>query len=103
MSRSHLPPTGAARHCLAGRSRGSRPALDGRRWRSYCEATRFVKRFNRGASVMTRTLSALDDLAAFTIEVPSWAYGNSGTRFKVFPAPGVPRDPYEKIADAAQV
>jgi L-rhamnose isomerase/sugar isomerase len=37
------------------------------------------------------------------IETPSWAYGNSGTRFKVFPQPGVPRDPYEKIADAATV
>jgi L-rhamnose isomerase/sugar isomerase len=35
--------------------------------------------------------------------VPSWAYGNSGTRFKVFAQPGVPRDPFEKIADAAQV
>jgi L-rhamnose isomerase/sugar isomerase len=37
------------------------------------------------------------------IELPSWAFGNSGTRFKVFAQPGVPRDPYEKIADAAQV
>ncbi len=37
------------------------------------------------------------------IETPSWAYGNSGTRFKVFAQAGVPRDPYEKIADAAQV
>jgi L-rhamnose isomerase / sugar isomerase len=37
------------------------------------------------------------------IELPSWAFGNSGTRFKVFPQPGVPRNPYEKIADAAQV
>jgi L-rhamnose isomerase/sugar isomerase len=37
------------------------------------------------------------------IETPSWAYGNSGTRFKVFPQPGVPRDPYEKVADAAAV
>ena len=35
--------------------------------------------------------------------MPSWAYGNSGTRFKVFSTPGVPRDPFEKIADAAQV
>ncbi|WP_420114019.1 L-rhamnose isomerase [Pseudactinotalea sp.] len=42
-------------------------------------------------------------LAAQTIELPSWAFGNSGTRFKVFSTPGVPRDPYEKIADAAQV
>jgi L-rhamnose isomerase / sugar isomerase len=37
------------------------------------------------------------------IEVPSWAFGNSGTRFKVFAQPGVPRDPFEKVADAAQV
>jgi len=37
------------------------------------------------------------------IETASWAYGNSGTRFKVFPQDGVPRDPYEKIADAATV
>lgn len=37
------------------------------------------------------------------IELPSWAFGNSGTRFKVFATPGTPRDPFEKIADAAQV
>src|SRR5690348_6716383 len=37
------------------------------------------------------------------VELPSWAFGNSGTRFKVFAQPGVPRDPYEKVADAAQV
>ncbi|MFD1931958.1 L-rhamnose isomerase [Nonomuraea mangrovi] len=37
------------------------------------------------------------------IETPSWAYGNSGTRFKVFAQRGVPRDPYEKLSDAAQV
>ena len=42
-------------------------------------------------------------LSGQQIELPSWAFGNSGTRFKVFPQPGVPRDPYEKIADAAQV
>src|SRR5256714_2139235 len=42
-------------------------------------------------------------LNALRIEVPSWAFANSGTRFKVFAQPGVPRDPYEKIADAAQV
>ena len=43
------------------------------------------------------------DLDDFGIEVPSWAYGNSGTRFKVFTTAGTPRDPLEKIADAAQV
>ncbi|MCU1474762.1 L-rhamnose isomerase [Amnibacterium sp.] len=44
-----------------------------------------------------------DALAAQAIELPSWAFGNSGTRFRVFPQAGVPRDPYEKIADAAKV
>jgi L-rhamnose isomerase / sugar isomerase len=44
-----------------------------------------------------------DTLRAQRIELPSWAFGNSGTRFKVFAQAGVPRDPYEKVADAAQV
>lgn len=43
------------------------------------------------------------ELATQAIELPSWAFGNSGTRFKVFAQAGVPRDPFEKIADAAQV
>ena len=37
------------------------------------------------------------------IELPSWAFGNSGTRFKVFAQPGMPRTPYEKLEDAAEV
>ena len=37
------------------------------------------------------------------VETTSWSYGNSGTRFKVFPQPGIPRDPFEKLADAAEV
>lgn len=45
----------------------------------------------------------IPELAKQAIELPSWAFGNSGTRFKVFAQPGVPRDPFEKIADAAQV
>ena len=42
-------------------------------------------------------------LEAQAIELPSWAFGNSGTRFKVFATPGTPRTPREKIADAAKV
>jgi L-rhamnose isomerase/sugar isomerase len=42
-------------------------------------------------------------LRAHQIELPSWAFGNSGTRFKVFGQPGVPRTPQEKADDAAQV
>jgi L-rhamnose isomerase/sugar isomerase len=50
----------------------------------------------------TRTRVAAQ-LRGQRIETASWAYGNSGTRFKVFPQEGVPRDPYEKLADAAVV
>jgi L-rhamnose isomerase/sugar isomerase len=42
-------------------------------------------------------------LTAQRIETPSWAYANSGTRFKVFAQAGVPRTAEEKIADAATV
>ena len=49
------------------------------------------------------TTTAMDALRQLQIETPSWAYGNSGTRFKVFAQAGVPRDPYEKVADAATV
>ena len=42
-------------------------------------------------------------LEAQAIELPSWAFGNSGTRFKVFTTAGTPRNPYEKIEDAATV
>jgi L-rhamnose isomerase / sugar isomerase len=42
-------------------------------------------------------------LRAHRIEVPSWAFGNTGTRFKVFAQPGVPRTVTEKVDDAAQV
>jgi L-rhamnose isomerase / sugar isomerase len=37
------------------------------------------------------------------IELPSWAFGNTGTRFKVFGQPGVPRNAFEKADDAGQV
>jgi L-rhamnose isomerase/sugar isomerase len=47
--------------------------------------------------------SAKRELGELKIEVPSWAYGNSGTRFKVFAQAGVPRDPFEKVSDAAVV
>ena len=42
-------------------------------------------------------------LRAQRVETPSWGYGDTGTRFAVFPQRGVPRDPFEKMADAAQV
>jgi L-rhamnose isomerase/sugar isomerase len=46
------------------------------------------------------TSPLLDNLK---IELPSWAFGNSGTRFKVFGTPGTPRTIEEKITDAATV
>ena len=45
----------------------------------------------------------VDQLSHQAIELPSWAFGNSGTRFKVFATPGTPRTVEEKVADAATV
>ncbi|MDQ3460778.1 MAG: sugar isomerase, partial [Deinococcota bacterium] len=42
-------------------------------------------------------------LKAQAIETPSWAYGNSGTRFKTFAAAGAARNVWEKVEDAALV
>jgi L-rhamnose isomerase/sugar isomerase len=52
---------------------------------------------------MTTFADIAPQLEALAVEVPSWAYGNSGTRFKVFGSPGTPRTVEEKIADAATV
>jgi L-rhamnose isomerase/sugar isomerase len=52
---------------------------------------------------VTSNPAVIAALRAQRIELPSWAFGNSGTRFKVFAQRGVPRTAEEKIADAAQV
>ena len=52
---------------------------------------------------MTSFSTISNRLGELAIEVPSWAYGNSGTRFRVFGTPGTPRTVEEKIADAATV
>jgi L-rhamnose isomerase/sugar isomerase len=49
------------------------------------------------------TVQIPEALGRLAIEVPSWAYGNSGTRFKVFGTPGTPRTVQEKLQDAAKV
>src|ERR1700737_4976494 len=73
------------------------PTREARAWaeRRTCAMTEATQR---------RRLSAIDEARrAQAIELPSWAFGNSGTRFRVFPQKGVPRDPFEKISDAAMV
>ncbi|MFE2536987.1 L-rhamnose isomerase [Streptomyces sp. NPDC059371] len=52
---------------------------------------------------MTEFAAVKAALKTQAVETPSWAYGNSGTRFKVFAQPGVPRTPWEKLDDAATV
>src|SRR5437868_2292020 len=47
--------------------------------------------------------AVVENIQRFTVETPSWGYGNSGTRFKVFPWPGAARTLREKLADAAEV
>ena len=45
----------------------------------------------------------LAELRSLEIETPSWGYGNSGTRFHVYPWPGAARTVWERIADAGLV
>jgi L-rhamnose isomerase / sugar isomerase len=45
----------------------------------------------------------LTELERLEIETPSWGYGNSGTRFHVYPWPGAARTVWERIDDAALV
>lgn len=52
---------------------------------------------------MTDFAAIAAQLEGQAIELPSWAFGNSGTRFKVFGTAGTPRSIEEKIADAATV
>lgn len=47
--------------------------------------------------------AVLDRLRRLEIETPSWGYGNSGTRFHVYPWPGAARDVRERIDDAGLV
>ena len=42
-------------------------------------------------------------VSGLAIELPSWGFVNTGTRFRVFPQAGVPRNAFEKIDDAATV
>ena len=54
----------------------------------------------RARSELDRIRWAVEDLA---VEIPSWGFVNTGTRFRVFPQTGVPRDAFEKVEDAATV
>src|SRR2546421_9350621 len=45
----------------------------------------------------------IDGINGLRVETPSWGYGNSGTRFKVFAQPGAARTIEEKLADAGMV
>jgi L-rhamnose isomerase/sugar isomerase len=53
---------------------------------------------------LARTSAEVEQqLSRLEIETPSWGYGDSGTRFATFSQPGCPRDPFERIDDAAEV
>src|SRR5215212_3897831 len=92
-----LRPAGRPRRPRQGRTR---PRLRPRRPARGARHRRCTDRRDPVTDIRARALEAL---AAQTIELPSWAFGNSGTRFKVFGQPGVARDPFEKLEDAAQV
>src|SRR6266852_9895316 len=68
-------------------------------------STRCYPRF----SILTDSLpvssheAILARINSLRVETPSWGYGNSGTRFKVFAQPGAARTVEEKLADAGLV
>ena len=64
-------------------------------------ASHHRRRKRRIVSILSPDI--LQTLEGQAIELPSWAFGNSGTRFRVWTTAGTPRDPFEKIADAAEV
>ena len=91
------------RKIVVGHDRRRRQGLSRRLESSSARATerRHVRRSRReenrddsrhgaraGVSPGSRADRVRSGLAEFTIEVPSWAFGNSGTRFKVFSQPG---------------
>lgn len=69
------------------------------RWSDRAYALFEEQQEDRGISVA----SVKQKLSALCIETPSWGYGDSGTRFQVFKKVGVPRNPFEKLEDAAEV
>ncbi|HEX6507825.1 MAG TPA: L-rhamnose isomerase [Chloroflexota bacterium] len=71
--------------------------MDGRERRAYDVVTESIAAKGIDAGTVEERLRTQ------RVETPSWGYGNSGTRFQVFTQPGIPRDPFEKFQDAAQV
>jgi L-rhamnose isomerase/sugar isomerase len=57
-------------------------------------------RWQEQGDTIDRIIAAIQQ---FSVETPSWGYGDSGTRFKVFHWPGAASNLREKLADAAQV
>ena len=57
------------------------------------------RQIDRGIDI-TKVKQKLKELK---VETPSWGYGDSGTRFKVFKQKGMPRNLFEKLDDASQV
>ena len=71
------------------------------RIRPYRKRTRNSRK-DQADSLHGRTRGA-HEARRLQIETPSWGYGNSGTRFHVYPWPGAARTVQERIADAALV
>src|SRR3954454_16218005 len=99
----HLAPLGAGCRQPASRTARHRGAARDRPPRSGPLTCTTPSRTTKAGSTMVDREPVTDILRRQHIELPSWAFGNSGTRFKVFAQPGVPRTPSEKIDDAAMV
>src|SRR4029450_2166514 len=72
--------------------------------RSWCAAVQCARiRESRTVMTIDRTARIIDALATFRIELPSWGFANTGTRFGKFVQPAAATTLEEKFSDAAQV
>src|SRR4029450_4626113 len=72
--------------------------------RSWCAAVQCARiRESRTVMTIDRTARIIDALDTFRIELPSWGFANTGTRFGKFIQPAAATTVEEKFSDASQV
>src|SRR5579872_1983674 len=79
-----------------------RPAIG--LWLSYCWPNWMARPISRSNMITDKQTDTLfQALSAFQIELPSWGFANTGTRFGKFLQPAAASTIAEKFSDAGQV
>src|SRR5207245_10194387 len=88
--------------CQGTTTRGAGSCRWRRSWRRRSRPVRASMRCCRRSFTLTDA-RVIERINGLRVETPSWGYGNSGTRFKVFAQPGAARTIEEKLSDAGMV